>query len=179
MKDASLQSFGGFTIVCMWLYYSHISLPFGHVALNFIDVMEGNIFGLADPNKGEITETSQKSYLTSKFSHVYKVYYYFSQSSLHLILRFTIGVYWIVTFHWQLCVNRLHLNHIDNIADHEKAGRLHVALLQRWSWRRGGGRSAQQWRKFNRHQRLPVGHGRWASTKPLPIWQNIRRPSIN
>jgi hypothetical protein len=26
---------------------------------------------------------------------------------------------------------------------------------------------------------LPVGHGRWASTKPLPIWQNIRRPSIN
>jgi len=63
----------------VWLYYSHISQPFGHVSHNFIDVMKGNIFRLVDQRKGEITETLQKSYLTSKFSHVYKVLLLFSK----------------------------------------------------------------------------------------------------
>jgi len=35
--------------------------------------MQGNIFGLANEEEGEETQTYQKSYLTSEFRHVYMV----------------------------------------------------------------------------------------------------------
>lgn len=42
---------------------------------NFVDVMQGNIFNLAneEDNAEEDMSISHRSYLTSRFSHVYKV----------------------------------------------------------------------------------------------------------
>jgi hypothetical protein len=55
--------------------FSHVSQPFGKVRSNFVDVMGGNIFGLANEEHNSESEmaTSHKSHLTSKIRHVYKV----------------------------------------------------------------------------------------------------------
>jgi hypothetical protein len=54
------------------LCYSSITVPFGYVPRNLIDLKQGNIFGLATEDT-EMTIT-EKSYLTSRFRHVYKVF---------------------------------------------------------------------------------------------------------
>ena len=55
--------------------FSNVARPFGMVRHNFVDVMQGNIFDLAnkEDNSEEDMSISHERFLTSRFSRVYKV----------------------------------------------------------------------------------------------------------
>ncbi len=59
----------------MFNYFSNVAPPFGMVRHNFVNIVQGNIFGLATEENNLVYEmvTSQKSFLTSRFSQIYKV----------------------------------------------------------------------------------------------------------